>query len=122
MAAIDKIYLKYSDYLEFKKWCSEQPGILDKYGKTAYLKDYIWNLNEYDSVHSVCSLPCYLDAYVIRNCPIEAVQAEEKVNYSGSYDQIKSGELYASPKRNDVPIGKHFVCIKHPSKKNQSAS
>ena len=34
MAAIDKIYVNsWDEYIQFKKWCEEQPPLLDKYGK-----------------------------------------------------------------------------------------
>lgn len=128
MAGIDKLYLAYSDYLEFKKWCEEQPPIKDKYGREAKLIDYIWEMEEYTDQRAVCSLPCYLDAYVIRNCPLKAVQEEEEGHYNyfynkthyvveGMYEQIKAGLVYASPARENVVWGKHFSCTKHPKRK-----
>lgn len=130
MAGIDKLYLTYPDYLEFKKWCEEQPPIKDKYGQEAKLIDCIWDLDEYTGVRPVCSLPCYLDAYIIRNCPLEAVQNVEKDHYDycynktqflreGAYGQIKAGLLYASPARENVVYGKHFSCIKHPKRRTE---
>lgn len=130
MAGIDKLYLTYPDYLEFKKWCEEQPPIKDKYGRESKLIDYIWDMDEYIDVHPVCSLPMYLDAYVIRNCPLEAVQEQEKAHYNycynktqfvceGMYDQIKAGLAYTSPARENVVWGKHFSCIKHPRRRTE---
>ena len=95
MAAIDKIYLdSYDEYLKFREWCSLQPPIEDKYGKKVLLIDYIYRYDEtFSGCHPVANLPCYLDAYIIRNCPLEFVQDELKLNY-GYWSQKKKDEAY----------------------------
>lgn len=126
MAAIDKIYLNsYDDYVALKEWCIKQPVIYDKYGIPCKLVDYLykytkeeWNNNN-APCHVVFNLPYYLDAYLIRNCPVKAVQEELMINYGhylekSTYQKIKDGELYVSAKREQYEYGKHIKCIKHP--------
>lgn len=99
MAAIDKIYLdSYGDYIQFKKWCLEQPKLKDKYGKEVSIIDYLFtdwdNSKDWkDTSHSVMSAPYYIDAYIIRNCPIKAVQKELMLNY-GHKTQEDINEMY----------------------------
>lgn len=88
MAAIDKIYLSsYEVFIEFKKWCDAQPPIKDKYGREERISDYLfmqWYDPKYWEVeggHPVMGAPYYIDAYIIRNCPIEEVQKELMFNY-----------------------------------------
>lgn len=105
MAAIDKIYLKKCDYLAFKEWCKNQPPLHDKYGKEVRVTDYLWSIddeswkddNEY---RPVMSAPYYVDAYIIRNCPIEGVQKELQLNY-GYWSQERIREFYESVKNYD---------------------
>lgn len=118
MAAIDRIYLtSYDDYLAFKEWCENEPPLTDKYGRKEKLTEFLYR---YDSrwygEHNVFSAPCYVDAYLIRNCPIEAVQeCLKNFNYAGSYDKIKNGELYASPaKEVGYEVGRHCRIRKYP--------
>lgn len=100
MAAIDKIYLNsYDDYVALKEWCIKQPVIYDKYGIPCKLVDYLykytkdeWNNNN-APCHVVFNLPYYLDAYLIRNCPVKAVQEELMINY-GHWSQEKIDEAY----------------------------
>ena len=102
MAAIDKIYLStWEQYIAFKEWCEQQPLITDKYGKsipiTAYL--YNWNRNSIkdreaeDASFPVFNAPCYVDAYLIKNCPFDFVQKELMLNY-GHWDQERINEAY----------------------------
>lgn len=102
MAAIDKIYLKsFETFTEFKKWCEAQPPIKDKYGREDKISNYLfydwydpkyWEKKDYPC-HPVMSAPYYVDAYIIRNCPIEEVQEELMVNY-GHYSQKRLWEMY----------------------------
>ena len=92
MAAIDKIYLKgYNRYLLFKDWCSQQPLIYDKYGVEVKLVDYVYKYTEpFDNERPVANLPYYLDAYLIKHCPMEDVQEQLMLNYGHwSQDRIK---------------------------------
>ena len=83
MAAIDKIYLKsFETFTEFKKWCEAQPPIKDKYGREDKISNYLfydWYDPKYwknEGGHPVMNAPYFIDAYIIRNCPIEEVQKE----------------------------------------------
>ncbi len=76
MAAIDKIYVKtYDEYLQFKNWCEIQSELEDKYGKKVKLTNYLrkdWkNKEDWGNItHPVMNNPYYVDAYIIRNCPL----------------------------------------------------
>lgn len=95
MAAIDKIYLNSEDYKEFKKWCEEQPPLKDKYGKSVKLTNYLYKYNDDESYDCKPAFmaPYYVDAYVIRNCPIDGVQKELMINY-GHWSQERIKEFY----------------------------
>lgn len=102
MAAIDKIYLKKDDYLAFKEWCKNQPPLHDKYGKEAHITDYLWyiddnNWRDENNTRPVMMAPYYVDAYIIRNCPIEGVQEELQFNY-GYWSQERIREYYENVK------------------------
>lgn len=105
MAAIDKIYLNSFDtFTKFKEWCEAQPLIKDKYGKENKISNYLfynWYDSKYwkeDDCHPVMNAPYYIDAYIIRNCPIEEVQEELMVNY-GHYSQKRLWEMYNEIKK-----------------------
>ena len=96
MAAIDKIYLdSYEQYKEFKEWCKQQPPFKDKYGKETKLEFYLFRYITEDSTfpRPVCSLPYYLDAYLIQHCPFDFVQKELMLNY-GEHSQEYIDEAY----------------------------
>lgn len=102
MAAIDKIYLNsYQEYCEFKKWCLEQPKLKDKYGNEVPISSYLFSWWddpkewEEDKSHPVMSAPYYVDAYIIRNCPLKYVQKELMLNY-GHKTQEDIDEMYNS--------------------------
>ena len=94
MAAIDRIYVDtYEEYIQFKEWCEQQPSLLDKYGKSVKISDYLitgWNKEDWE-YHPIFSAPYYVDAYVIRNCPFDFIQRELMINYGfWSQERIKS--------------------------------
>lgn len=102
MAAIDKIYLNKGDYFKLKEWCSTQPALYDKYGKETHLIDWLHNyedadFKDEDDVKPVMNNPYYIDAYIIRNCPIDGVQKELMVNY-GYWSQERIKEYYENVK------------------------
>ena len=102
MAAIDRIYLKKDDYLLFKEWCKNQPPFHDKYGKEIYITDYLWYIDDDtwkdgDNTRPVMNAPCYVDAYIIRNCSIEGVQEELQLHY-GYWSQERIRDFYESVK------------------------
>ena len=93
MAAIDRIYLDTQEqYKEFKKWCKEQPLITDKYGVSVPLTRYL-------NRRFFCA-PCYVDAYLIKNCPFDYIQKELMINY-GHWTQDKINEAYRCVKIKD---------------------
>lgn len=111
MAAIDKIYLRRKDYLELKEWCNKQPPLYDKYGKRTYLKHWIRKINESnfkdeDTALPVMCSPYYIDAYLIRNCPIVGVQKELMLNY-GYWSQERIKEYYEQVKSWDQSKGSY---------------
>lgn len=94
MAAIDKIYVENREqYLQFKEWCEKQPPFTDKYGKTARLIDYVYKHDENWDGGVAFMGPCYLDAYLIKNCPFDFIQKELMVNY-GHWSQEKINDAY----------------------------
>ena len=94
MAAIDKIYLDTQEqYQQFKKWCFEQPPLFDKYGKKVYISDYLYDRDDCDGSRPVMNAPCYVDAYIIRNCPYDFVQEALMLNY-GHWSQKRIREYY----------------------------
>jgi hypothetical protein len=105
MAAIDKIYINWETYCKFKEWCEKQPPLYDKYGKEIHLKNCLRNCDEKDFVDKdgkYCTLPImsnqyYVDAYIIRNCPIEEIQKELMLNY-GYWSQERIREYYEDVK------------------------
>ena len=120
MAGIDKMFLrKWEDYVEFKKWCEAQPQLIDKYGKKERITEYLYQYDEpFTREMPVFMAPCYVDAYVIRNCPLEEMQKELKLHYGQSYEDIKAGKLYIKPTTDSIYyIGRHVTMTKWPGKK-----
>lgn len=100
MAAIDKIYVEsYEQYKSFKDWCSEQPEILDKFGqKTSLINYFIFNFKDKsdwcdNKEYPIYCAPYYIDAYIIRNCPLDFIQKEMMLNY-GHWSQEEINEAY----------------------------
>ncbi len=93
MAAIDKIYVNtWEQYLQFKEWCEQQPLLIDKYGKSVKITEYLYKYSEkWNTCHPIFNAPYYVDAYVIRNCPLNFIQEELMSNYGHwSQERIKS--------------------------------
>lgn len=118
MAAIDKIYVKdIEQYDEFADWCRKQPPLADKYGVQESLTRYLYNRPTDESLNDFPAFmaPYYVDAYVIRNCSLDYIQDELKLNYGSSYQEIKDGKLYTSPITDtEYEAGNHYTCIAHP--------
>lgn len=110
MAAIDKIYVNsYDEYIRFRDWLNAQPKLHDKYGKEVSLMEYFFDYWDKESwfdkngenvTHPVYSAPYYVDAYIIRNCPIEGVQKDLMINY-GYWSQERIREFYENVKNYD---------------------
>lgn len=87
MAAIDKIYVNtVEQFKEFKDWCKAQPPIEDKYGKKVHITSYLYDWEDEDLKDKkgdfpVFNAPYYIDAYVIRNCPLDYIQRHLMLNY-----------------------------------------
>lgn len=101
MAAIDKIYVNsYEECKEFKEWLLKQPKLKDKYGKEVSIYSYFfdwWDNPEYwtdkNSHHPIYSAPSYVDAYIIRNCPLNYIQKRLMLMY-GHKTQEDINEMY----------------------------
>lgn len=94
MAAIDNIYVSNREqYLEFKKWCEEQPPLIDKYGVKVPLSRYVYKHSDEWNGGIVFSGSYYADAYLIKNCPFDYIQKELMLNY-GHWSQDKINEAY----------------------------
>lgn len=88
MAAIDKIYVNsFEQYEEFRDWCKKQPSLKDKYGREVKITQYLYFWRKEDlsdrkySDFPIFNAPCYVDAYVIRNCPFDYIQRGLMLNY-----------------------------------------
>ena len=102
MAAVDKIYVNsYKEYKEFQEWLLKQPKLKDKYGTEISIYNYFfywWDDPKYwekDESRPAFSAPYYVDAYIIRNCPLEYVQKDLMLNY-GHKNQEDIDEMYNS--------------------------
>lgn len=105
MAAIDKIYVSNREqYLEFKKWCEEQPPLIDKYDVKVPLSRYVYKHSDEWNGGVVFCGPYYADAYLIKNCPLDYIQKELMLNY-GHWSQDKINEAYD--------------CVMHRTEKNK---
>ena len=98
MAAIDKIYVNsYQEFKKFEEWCLKQPKLKDKYGKEVSITSYLfygWDNPKYwPGNHPIFSAPYYVDAYIIRNCPLDYIQKELMINY-GHKTQEDINEMY----------------------------
>lgn len=97
-----EIYVKsHEQYLEFKNWCNRQPLLEDKYGDAVNISKYLINLkNTFFNIEKcIYCGPVYIDAYIIRNCPLKYIQDELKLDYNEStYEEIKKDELYINPR------------------------
>lgn len=107
MAAIDKIYVDtWEEYLQFRSWCKQQPLLEDKYGKKVRITDYLYNYEEpWINGQAIFNAPCYVDAYVIRNCPFDFIQKELMVNY-GHWSQERIKQFYENIENWDSNQGK----------------
>ena len=108
MAAIDKIYLNsYKNYIQFREWLLQQPKLKDKYGTEVSLMNYFFNYcdkNSWNEGHPVYCAPYYVDAYIIRNCPLKFVQDELELMY-GFWSQERIKSFYNNVKNWDSSKG-----------------
>lgn len=98
MAAIDKIYVgTYEEYKLFKDWCAKQPKLKDKYGVEVSLLSYLYKYDDTFNGGPIMNAPCYVDAYIIKNCPFDFIQEELMTNY-GHWSQKTIDEAYETVK------------------------
>lgn len=82
MAAIDKTYLKYQDYLILKDWCDKTKLIYDN-GIKGSPKDFLFSYNEpYEGEAPVWNTPESFDRWLYHNCPLSFIQERLKEQYS----------------------------------------
>ena len=124
MAGIDKTYIKtYNQYKEVCDWCKDIIVTFDNtFVKNVSFKPYDF-INEYteddfnqlpENVELVLwNTPCYMDKWLIKNCPIDFIQKRLKEQYGDDYDGIKNSncEMY---ERNGLGKDIHFKVIKKP--------
>lgn len=104
MAYIDKIFLKtYKAYTELLQWLKqadiEYREMLDEHGierfsewfRDDYTEEVFNDMVEAHGEIYVANTWCFVDAMLIRYCPIEEVQERLKFMYSSSYESIKDG-------------------------------
>lgn len=122
MAVIDKTYIKtYNQYKEVCNWCKDVVVTFD-INKNIKFKpsDFIYEYTEDDFKNLpengelvLWNTPCYMDKWLIRNCPIDFIQNRLKEQYGDDYDDIKNGncEMY---ERDGLGKDIHFSVIKKP--------
>ena len=99
MAAIDKIYVNtWDDYVRFRDWLKEQPPIEDKYGRKVKISKYIIDWKEEEIIKRgydfpIFMAPYYVDAYIIKNCPLDYIQKHLMLNY-GHITEEDIKEMY----------------------------
>lgn len=76
------------------------------------IKSYYEDIQNWDSTKGECPYWAKLEDFITLEDGIMTIRGLEKSDYM----KIKDGELYTSPKRNTYEYGKHFKCIRHPSR------
>lgn len=74
------------------------------------IKRYYEDVKNWDSTKGECPYWAKLDDFITLEDGTMTIKGLEK----SSYERIKDGEMYTSPKRPDYTYGKHFRCTKHP--------
>lgn len=116
MAAIDKTYVNWEDYKAFREWCYNQPKVKDIFGKEVSISKYLYKYdNPFHSKMPVMNAPCYIDAIIIRECPIEGVQSALKTNYGEWSDEFvneawKAVHARGGMKSDNVEDDFHYLC------------
>ena len=120
MAGIDKTYIKtYNQYKEVCDWCKD---IVVTFSGNISFKPYDF-INEYteDDFNNLpenrelvlWNTPCYMDQWLIKNCPIDFIQKRLKEQYGDEYDDIKNGN-FDTYERNGLAQYIHFKVIEKP--------
>jgi hypothetical protein len=74
------------------------------------IKEYYEDVKNWDSSKGEYPYWATLDDFIVLDDGTMTIRGLEK----SSYEKIKDGELYTSPKRHDYTYGKHFRCTKRP--------
>lgn len=114
MGAYNKLFIKTKEECdEFESWFKENLQIQTKYGEYIFFTMYLYKVKK-DSYYATFRAPNYVNAEVIRKCPIEFIQTQYKAIYKDKYDLIKNGTLYGEPIIR-YEKGKHFVTTTKPN-------
>ena len=124
MAGIDKTYIKtYSQYKEVCDWCKDIVATFDidndnniKFEPSKFINKYTeddFNQLPENGELVLWNTPCYMDQWLIKNCPIDFIQKRLKEQYGDYYDDIKNGN-FDTYKRNGLAQYIHFKVIKKP--------
>lgn len=117
MAAIDKTYLNYEQYLELVEWCKEKKYAEYPDGSKEMLSDYLcYNLSKdyfFDSegnsrLFPVWNTPIHFDCWLAKNCPLTYIQEtletqygkenlEELTKDGGEYDKFYRNSFETRP-------------------------
>lgn len=82
MAAIDKTYLKWEDYLTLKEWC-KHTELTYANGKKGSPKDFLYLYTEpFEGAAPVWNTPQAFDNWLYWNCPLSFIQERLKEQYS----------------------------------------
>ena len=122
MAGIDKTYIKtYNQYKEVHEWCKNIVVTFDDtFVKNVSFKpfDFIYKYTEDDFNQLpengelvLWNTPCYMDQWLIKNCPIDFIQKRLKEQYGDYYDDIKN-DNFDTYEHNGLAQYIHFNVIK----------
>lgn len=105
MAAIDKTYLNWKDYLILKEWCENTELIYDN-GIKGSPKDFLYSYHEaYEGELPVWNTSCGFDYWLYKNCPLSFIQKRLAEQYNDYFEDFQ-------PKTYE--IGKHYKYVTYP--------
>lgn len=78
------------------------------------IKSFYNDVKNWDNSKGECPYWAKLDDFIILEDGTMTIKGFDE---KSSYEEIKNGEMYTSPKRPDYIYGKHFRCTKHPNYK-----
>jgi hypothetical protein len=107
MAAIDKTYGNWEQYLQLRDWCI---GKYFRQGQaiispSIFLMDYNYakDFEGSNKEFVFWNTPTYFDIWLIRNCPLDFIQARLREQYGSEYLEIKEyRSIYDTYERNGL--------------------